>query len=698
MTYWKGFDRIRVIASITIGITLALAACTSPEPTPVPTETPSRVTGLVPMATPSPTDTPKSPTNTPVKRITPPPSPTETPPSTPTQTPRPTNTPRPTSTPRTPSPIADLGQGEWLEQNQPAQANEITGLSWVADGVDDTEREAAESLIAMARWHRTTFSAALEKSWVGDGVTPEETNAIKWTRWLAKGAPELADQMLEIEWLQDEITAEESRAVEYLRWTAEEAPELAEQMLGVAWIEDGIVADEAQVITDIARTTHDARLVAERMVGMSWLQDEITAEESQAVKYLRLAAREAPQQAERMVEMSWLQDEITEEESRAVQHLRGIAKETPALAERILENSWARDDITRDESKMILYVLWMTKDHSEFVQSRIFAATAALLDMPFLDSVESADAMAMWDLSRIARLNARAFLNIVASSKVSDGLTDQEAKVVAVLSSAYRFKPDSLPILLDGLDGTGSVYLEERSVDLTYSGKVHLTIIRVQDQVTASMDYLESVVRNVEEFMEEPLPTNYVALYFDDATVAGGGRHADTHITSELRHDDVSDPYWQDTPKRIAHEVGHYYWKGSNKWWLSDGAADFLSFISENARIGRPLEPDRRPCPYFDNISQLERAKLDPPSPKNECNYSLGQRLYLDLYRTLGDTEFRRGFQNLYLKYLEDDRTDGCDGTKLEICHLAAAFKDGAPDNVAAKVDEIVARWYGPLP
>ena len=99
------------------------------------------------------------------------------------------------------------------------------------------------------------------------------------------------------------------------------------------------------------------------------------------------------------------------------------------------------------------------------------------LDMPFLDSVESADAMAVWDLSYIAGIAPNDFLDIMGHPKVSDGITNQEAKVVAVLSSAYDHKSALLPVLLDGLDGTRGVFLEERVIQLPLAGETLLTII-----------------------------------------------------------------------------------------------------------------------------------------------------------------------------------------------------------------------------
>ena len=80
------------------------------------------------------------------------------------------------------------------------------------------------------------------------------------------------------------------------------------------------------------------------------------------------------------------------------------------------------------------------------------------------------------------------------------------------------------------------------------------------------------------------------------------------------------------------------------------------------------------------------------------CNYSLGERIFLDLYNILSEETFRRGFRNLYLKAQAEDYSDDCEGTDLGICHLVAAFKADASEADAAKVDEVVERWYGPLP
>ncbi len=77
----------------------------------------------------------------------------------------------------------------------------------------------------------------------------------------------------------------------------------------------------------------------------------------------------------------------------------------------------------------------------------------------------------------------------------------------------------------------------------------------------------------------------------------------------------------------------------------------------------------------------------------------MGEGLFLDLYNNLDADTFRQGFRNLHRKSLQDDDTDDCDGTKLGICHLKSAFQAAVPSDAdAAKVTDIVSRWYGTAP
>ncbi len=111
----------------------------------------------------------------------------------------------------------------------------------------------------------------------------------------------------------------------------------------------------------------------------------------------------------------------------------------------------------------------------------------------------------------------------------------------------------------------------------------------------------------------------------------------------------------------------------------------------DNTLTGAPLTADWGPCAYYANLGELDRA--DPQNPGGgywaefSCNYSLGERLFLDLYRTLGRDQFQQGFRNLYRATKGRSVHGGIDA-------VDDAFKKGAGPDVIAAVDTVINRWY----
>ena len=148
----------------------------------------------------------------------------------------------------------------------------------------------------------------------------------------------------------------------------------------------------------------------------------------------------------------------------------------------------------------------------------------------------------------------------------------------------------------------------------------------------------------------------------------------------------------------ITHESAHYYWRGG-KDWISEGGASFLGVLQTNASTGWPLRPHKnRDCPYFKSIAELESLdSAEVHIPEFSCKYDLGdlgERMFLDLYHVLGDTAFREGFSRLFILSRSDDLGDDCEDADVGICHVEAAFKAGASEEAAEKVDQVIACWY----
>ncbi len=319
------------------------------------------------------------------------------------------------------------------------------------------------------------------------------------------------------------------------------------------------------------------------------------------------------------------------------------------------------------------------------------AAAGEIAAMPFLDTLESPDLAAIESLANLAYADRRAFQQVIDHGAISDGIDDREANIVALLWGVNRTNPDLMKTLLD----FSRASLEERMVNLPRAGRVKLVIIRTSPGAARSMDLLEHSVRNTEDFIGEPFPQGYVALLFENAVPpSAAGANFGTHMAILPRYDvDNNSRAAAAASRIIAHEVAHYYWNGSRDW-LDEGAADFSAAVAERDLTGRPLEPYRYPCGLVDSIKKLEAEGYSEESPGFSCNYSLGERLFLDLYRGLGEDDFREGFRRLY-RSVDSRKTSR--NVKAGIEEVRQAFQlniAGREAIIRSIVNNVIRRWY----
>lgn len=385
-----------------------------------------------------------------------------------------------------------------------------------------------------------------------------------------------------------------------------------------------------------------------------------------------------------LVEMSWVTDGFDETELELVSKIWSFTDNDESVALAFLTKSWIADGFNGVEAE-ILEDIRRIADNDE-------SAALRILDMPFLDVVQTSDRYVVSGFKRLARHSSDHFLRLMEHPLVRDGISDRTARIIPMLPHFVNTdEPDW--DLVDTLLKPNNNLLEEQTITLPLAGEVDLAIIRITPGSPRNMGYLEHAVRVNEEFMDVPFPTDYVAVLFaDDPETGTGGRNYASHIIAGPLHDNGGDDYVTTySHGLLAHETAHYYWRGGQDW-MYEGAASFMTEIAQIARIGRPWRDHFVLCGYARSIAELE--SLSPPQGERafSCNYSLGERLFMDLYRELGDTEFRRSFRALYM--LSKTHSDECEGTGLNICRLRAAFIHQASEESAAIAEKVIARWY----
>ena len=517
---------------------------------------------------------------------------------------------------------------------------------------------------------------------------------------LPTATPQTPEALLNFPWLADGVTEDERRAVNALRNILREAPAVAETLLGFPWLANGVTEHESLAILHLQIILREDPATAETLLGFLWLADGVTRDEMYALYGLREILRNDPAVVEGLLESSWLADGVSGSESWAFGGFGSLYEIDRSSLSTLITKPWFKDGLTNEE--------FMLVGNLGTIAYRSQTDALAIMGMPFLETFEPADALAVRALDRLAYCwdcsdnetgdegVSKRFRRVMAHPTISDGINDEETKVVATLFSARLYNPDILDPLLD----PDTVTLEERTIDLPHTGETQLTIIRIRPGAERTMDLLERAVRDVEGFMATPLPVRHV-IYLSENTLPGGAGNWFSNMTGRHKLDTDEHPeVW--TLHVFVHETAHYYWYYDwSRHWIAEGLATFFQSLARRQATVGPGEPvvpiwppHLPPCPIIHgNIAELER--LEDDGAITYCSDSLGERLFQDLWRTLGDSVFRQGLANLYLTARSGAPVGGCeDVRRAGMCQVEAAFKSAAPVEAAATVDKVIGRWY----
>ena len=290
---------------------------------------------------------------------------------------------------------------------------------------------------------------------------------------------------------------------------------------------------------------------------------------------------------------------------------------------------------------------------------------------------EGLNLAALESLGYMAQSDPTALSSLMAHSFLADGISEQEARALAVMHSS----DDSIAreALLE------QATFEERTITLPLAGETRLTIVRTLPGSDYVMDFLERSVRDIEAYMGYPFPRKDVYLWFNTIEERTGGVFHSTHVS--IVDDEFSDP--DRLFRLIAHEIGHYYWSGGPHAWRNEGGAHLMSSVVTNKLQGSLLSP---PCKLARTIAEFEELPYAPGSfDYGDCWPALGERLLRDLHRSLDGTTFRQALRRLYLHTVYGGPSE-C-GQDEGICLVREAFMAYLPEEQGL-VGRLVDRWY----
>ena len=567
----------------------------------------------------------------------------------------------------------------YLLKDNEISALRVTGMSWFEDGVSETEVAAIGSLAFIARNNENIAPLVADMPWFVDGLTESEAEQLKYFNYLLKDSEVAALQVMEIIWFRDGVEEMEVKAVDRLGFAAQGSKQAAELVAGMDWFLDGVDEMEIEVINSFAYIAKANRDVAEIVVGIAWFSDGIDASEAKVLKDVSYLIEDSEQTARHLVDMPWFLDGFTEIETEGIGYLKYVIEDSESASRHVVDRSWFQDGLTELEVEAI--------DNLAFLAQSDATISTEVAQMSFLASIEPVDVFAIEALEGLAAKKPNELNRILEHHSLSGGITDELAPIISVLYGVAKANPP----LVEKLMEPGTVSIERRGVMLPLVGKVDLAILRTSLGASSGMDRLEFSVRSAEELMGQPFPTRFVGLLYEKAVKGGyAGTNFGTHIAILPKYDiDDGSGRSETAFGNIAHEVAHYYWSG-NADWIDEGLAELMTSAMESARTGKPIRVLSEPCPYVRSIAELEALAADANEDPDEfgCNYSLGQRLFTDLYLTLGNDATWQRIRELYVASQVSDDTSEAAAAGANIGLVRQVFEPLPGASVP------IARWY----
>ena len=426
----------------------------------------------------------------------------------------------------------------WLERNRPALASAITSLTWVADGIDDTERQVVQGLVDIEVLFGTDSAPALvDKPWIRDGVDESDTSVISQLQDLAVHSRVDGELLVRLPFL-DTQGPVDADVMKLLSRTAKNHPEIFQATVVKPWVMDGLDEHEFAVVEAIAGLAGTAEAAAALMVSLPFLD---TAEASDVGTVNVLAALQSTH---------------------------------PQLFQAVLQNPGPGNDLGENA----IVSLWALQG--------LRNETAGL---EILESVGVGDATLVTLLVDLAARESELFNTVVDSLWFQDGVNDAEATLLQQLE-ILTDKEQAASLWIDTLEAwtyPGSFMEDSLAVhyDVNNNG-----IIEHNEALNAVADHSEDAITDDQlllvvahyGFSEGLIPTPPLMALVEASAWYQGGVDYDMHFQESLALQDLRKIAANDT--QLARSVTNWFWVFDDSITEEEAyALEFLNKLDELA-------------------------------------------------------------------------------------------------------------------
>ncbi len=372
-------------------------------------------------------------------------------------------------------------------------------------------------------------------------------------------------------------------------------------------------------------------------------------------------------------ELTWVKDGLSERERETLDELLYIGVGEISNLESVLALPWLQDEVSDTEYDALYWLQALDYENT--------TAAASLISMPFLESLDPEDVLAIRGMHSLAHdgwLSA-----LIGHPTLQDGISDLQTTLVAAASTMQNSRE------ITRMFDPGYAHIETFSSGTALTPDLKISIVRTGTQPQPwTAEYLANAVGFAETTMQQPLPVSHVITVLNDNAVTGGsaGTNHGNAISYKPEYEEGQYPYDRyEFQAGLVHEVAHYYWSGNDDW-IDEGLANVFEFSHGiNSGIGRGLLKNRRDNCEVHDLEMLSGLNPDKADSQFICNYYLGQLLFQELWDNLGAEEFNQRLGELYrlsLALQEEQETSG-------ISEVRQAFQGQA--------DIVEKHWSGKL-